>query len=490
MDVSFSNLLQPWILQAVSYTFTQAFWSAFLSTVIGLACARLEFWKRPAVSHFVSKIGLIPFALPSVLISFGLIQFFGNNGSFNSLLKSYNLPPVAFLYEPHTLVLAHVFVYLGYAWRNLSLAYQRIPVALVRNSQLLKFDFIQEIKWLEWPALWKPFFQSFVLIFLSCLTSFSLALTLGGSPDRATTEVVVYQLIRFEGDFSSAFFIASLQMSLAFLVATIGWFVRPDASADTTQSLPPLPQKHSLLVRIFCFLFYFLIALFWLGPLAHLIRDGLSFWIFKQNFSDLFLEAFWSALRQSVSAAAVALGLLQWKRLPFWPVVDTLLWMIIPLSPTFLGALLLMFASGQSSFDLSAVPTAALVVITQVCFAVPLAVRVLEPAQDLFVRNFRNPMQLLNCRGATYWHLQMRALSPSLVVASALCFTFSLGEAGISSLLSNETWHPLPVLLLDLMGSYRFGEASFVAFVLIAAVAFALLLAKFWGAQTKRISDE
>ncbi len=53
-----------------------------------------------------------------------------------------------------------------------------------------------------------------VAVFLICLTSFAVALTLGGGPRATTVELAIFQAIRFEFDLGRAALLAALQFAL------------------------------------------------------------------------------------------------------------------------------------------------------------------------------------------------------------------------------------------------------------------------------------
>ena len=55
---------------------------------------------------------------------------------------------------------------------------------------------------------------AFVLVFLLCMTSFAVALTLGGGPRATTVELAIYQALRFDFDLGRAAWLALIQFAL------------------------------------------------------------------------------------------------------------------------------------------------------------------------------------------------------------------------------------------------------------------------------------
>ena len=62
---------------------------------------------------------------------------------------------------------------------------------------------------------------AFAVIFVICLSSFAVALTLGGGPRATTVELAIYQAMRFDFDLSRAALLALLQLLLALLAGLV-----------------------------------------------------------------------------------------------------------------------------------------------------------------------------------------------------------------------------------------------------------------------------
>ena len=63
------------------------------------------------------------------------------------------------------------------------------------------------------------------IIFLICISSFSVALTLGGGPNSTTLEVAIYQALVFDFDFAKASSLASIQFLVCIILAIFVIFV-------------------------------------------------------------------------------------------------------------------------------------------------------------------------------------------------------------------------------------------------------------------------
>jgi thiamine transport system permease protein len=151
-----------------------------------------------------------PFILPTLVAVLGLIAVFGRGGLLNQALAGLGLPPVS-IYGPHGVVLAHVFYNLPLATRLILQGWLSIPVERFRLAASLGFSAADVQRRLEWPMLRDVVPGAFLVIFLICLTSFAVALTLGGGPRATTVELAIYQAFRFDFDLGRAALLAVLQ---------------------------------------------------------------------------------------------------------------------------------------------------------------------------------------------------------------------------------------------------------------------------------------
>ena len=76
---------------------------------------------------------------------------------------------------------------------------------------------------LEWPMLRTVVPGILVTVFLLCLTSFAVALTLGGGPKATTVELAIYQALRFDFDLPKAALLAMAQFGLCAIAAFVAW---------------------------------------------------------------------------------------------------------------------------------------------------------------------------------------------------------------------------------------------------------------------------
>ena len=163
-----------------------------------------------------------PFLLPVIVAVLGLLAVFGRSGVFNDLLALMGLPRLS-IYGLHGVVLAHVFLNLPLATRMILQGWQAIPAERFRLAQSLSMGPGAVFRHLELPMLRATLPGAAVAVFVICLTSFAVALTLGGGPGATTVELAIYQALRFDFDPARAAALSALQFALCAGAVALGW---------------------------------------------------------------------------------------------------------------------------------------------------------------------------------------------------------------------------------------------------------------------------
>ncbi|HBM59063.1 MAG TPA: thiamine/thiamine pyrophosphate ABC transporter permease ThiP, partial [Citreicella sp.] len=144
----------------------------------------------------------------------GLVAVFGQNGVLNGALRAAGLPTLS-IYGLHGVVLAHVFFNLPLATRLLLQGWHAIPAERFRLAASLGLSPWALFRTLEAPMLTRIAPGAFAVIFVICLSSFAVALTLGGGPRATTVELAIYQAVRFDFDLGRAALLSVVQLGLA-----------------------------------------------------------------------------------------------------------------------------------------------------------------------------------------------------------------------------------------------------------------------------------
>ncbi len=214
---------------AVRFTVAQAFLSAVFSVGLAVPVARaLARRTFPGRGVLITLMGA-PFLLPTIVAVLGLVAIFGRSGVVNAALGAVGLGPIS-VYGGHGVVLAHVFLNLPLAVRMTLQGWQAIPAERFRLAESLGFGPTEMFRHIEGPMLRAVAPGIFLVIFVVCLTSFAVALTLGGGPGATTVELAIYQALRFDFDLGRAAMLAAVQFGLCAVVAVLGWvLVTPTA---------------------------------------------------------------------------------------------------------------------------------------------------------------------------------------------------------------------------------------------------------------------
>ncbi len=452
---------------AVRFTVTQAAVSALLSVGLAIPVARALARRRFAGRGVLVTLMGAPFILPVIVAVIGLLAVFGRGGLVNAALEWLGLPPVS-IYGFHGVVLAHVFFNLPLATRLILQGWLSIPAERFRLAASLNAPVG---RLLEWPMLARVVPGALLVIFLICLTSFAVALTLGGGPRATTVELAIYQALRFDFDLVRAALLALIQFALCALAALAVWRATPpealgaglDRSVQRWDAASPLSRALDA-VAITC------AALFLLVPLGAIAVRGLP------GLMALPPEV-WAAAGRSVAVAlaSVALCLPMALALALRGGGLALLAGSLPLATSSLvlgtGLFLILFPVIRPA-DL-ALPVTALV---NAVMSLPFALRALAPeVERIEAAHGRTATSL----GLTGWPrlriLILPRLRRQLGFAAGLTAALSMGDLGVIALFATEGQATLPLVMHRLMGAYRMEAAAGAGLLLVA-----LSLTLFW----------
>lgn len=443
---------------AVRFTVIQALISATVSVVLAIPVARALARRRFAGRRLL--IGLLgaPFILPVIVAILGLLAVFGRSGLVNDLLSLVGLPPVS-IYGLQGVVLGHVFFNLPLAVRFLLLGWQAIPAERFRLAAALDAP-VGRI--LEWPMLREVVPGAFAVIFLICLSSFAVALTLGGGPGATTVEVAIYQALSFEFDLGKAAGLAGLQAILG-LCAALGLMrlvlpVVQGAGLDR----PVYIRERGWWPKTIDAVVIGLAVGFLLLPLGMVVLRGIA------GLAELPASTFMAWLRTMAVALAAAvcapaLGfVLAGLRGPWATVAVTL---PLAVSGLVVGTGLFVLLNPLLDPSLVALPVTALL---NTMVALPFALRVIEPALQEVERSHG---RLADALGLTGWararFVQLPRMRRPLGFAAGLAGAMAVGDLGVIVLFAGNGQETLPLLMYRLMGAYRMDAAAGVALVLL-----------------------
>ncbi|MEM6676762.1 MAG: thiamine/thiamine pyrophosphate ABC transporter permease ThiP [Pseudomonadota bacterium] len=450
---------------ALRFTVWQAALSAFLSVALAIpvarALARRSFWGRGTL---IALMGA-PFILPVIVAILGLLSIFGGNGLLNRIGAPLGLPRLD-IYGIHGVILAHVFFNLPLAVRLLLQGWLSIPAERFRLAASLGAPVW---RLLEVPMLRRICPGAFAVIFVICLGTFAVALTLGGGPRSTTVELAIYQAFRFDFDLGKAATLALMQLALGLGAGLLALRLAPDDGfgAGLDRAMPRW-QGASAIQRLMDALAIALAAAFLLAPLASVVLAGLPG-------LPLLPPQVWAATARSLvlalgaTALTLALALMLLNRAG-----EAVALLGIAISGLVLGTgyfLLLQPLIRPASVALP------VTLVVNALMALPFVLRILRPAMDDVRADYGRLAASLGLRGWALWRLvYLPRLRRPLGFAAGLTAALSMGDLGVITLFSNGEDATLPLQIYRLMGSYQMESAEGAALLLLA-----ISLGLFWA---------
>lgn len=466
--------LRPADLSALRFTLVQAGLSAVLSVALAVpvarALARRDFPGRGAL---VALMGA-PFILPVIVAILGLLAVFGRGGMVNLALGELGLPPVS-IYGFQGVILGNVFFNMPLAVRLILQGWLAVPAERFRLAASLGFGPREVGQLIERPMLRAVAPGAMLAIFLICLTSFAIALTLGGGPAATTIELAIYQAFRFDFELGRAALLAALQFGLCAAATLVTLrLTLPEAALAGLDRPVRRWDAGSWALKLQDGVVIGLSAAFLLLPLAAVGLSGLA------ALPGLPAVVWLAALRSLAVALAsaalcagmgLALGLARSRGGGRWLELAGML--PLAASPLVLGTGLFILIDPVADPAALALPVTALV---NALLALPFALRALVPA---LAQIEATQGRLADSLCLPLWPRLRLVVLPRLRrplgFALGLSAALSMGDLGVITLFAGPGGGTLPLQVYRLMGAYRMADADGAALLLLL-----LSLALFW----------
>ncbi|WP_157018360.1 thiamine/thiamine pyrophosphate ABC transporter permease [Mesorhizobium xinjiangense] len=494
------DAFDPYLARVVRFTLLQAILSTLASVLPAIVVARAlsrhgAFRGRGLLLRLFS----VPLALPQIVAALGVLALFGRAGLLADLASASGLGHWPSIYGLSGILIAHAFFNVPLAARLLLQALDTIPADHWRLASQLGMAPWSTFGLIEWPAMRAALPGIAGLVFMLCVTSFTIVLTLGGGPAATTLEVAIYQALRFDFDPARALVLTALQLGLT--IAIVWLLARLGADLAGETSIAVSRRRYAAIggvETLFNAAVLMLALAFVGGPIAAIVAGGL-----EADLGRLIGEhAVRAALATSLVLAFVAailcclltFGLVSGrKRLEARRrsspaglaerLMDSGTALVLVVPPIIIGAgwflLLRLFAD---AFAFAPV----MVVCVNAVMAIPFVVRAIRPAHDsAFDRHDRLCRQLGITGMARLrlvdWPVMRRPLATGFAFAMAL----SIGDLGVIALFGSEQVQTLPYLLLARMSSYRTADAAGIALILAVFCFLLIMLAERLGGEKR-----
>jgi thiamine transport system permease protein len=480
------GLLQAFSDPVVRSVLGFTLWQALLSTLIAVGLAlpvASALARQPSFPgrQWLIRLMAVPMGLPVLIGALGLIGIFGRNGLVNHGLSAIGVSQPISIYGLSGILIAHVFFNLPLATRLMLSALERVPAEYWRSAASLGFSPLSIFRFIEWPAFARVIPGAAGLIFMLCVTSFTLVLVFGGGPAATTIEVAIYQALRF--DFNPA-----RAVSLAFFQIIVTGFVlvslsllpaASDTGVTSGQGYVRFDGRRPA-IRMIDAALLLSASLFLVLPLGQVVASGLQADLlrlvaqpaFRQAATTSFSVAVGAGLIATLGAYGIIAARSQLSTDPSRPLINRLfslslagassLVLLVPTSVLATGWFLALRPQGDV-----AVFTPFVVIGINALMALPFAVRALEPAFiEHRARTGRLSESLGLSAGQRLRFVDWPVLKGPLLTALAFAMALSLGDLGAVALFGSENISTLPTLIYAQMGNYRSNDADGLALIL------------------------
>lgn len=470
-----------YLWRVARFTLLQALLSMLLSVALAIPLAHaLHAHPVFAGRAMILRFFALPLALPALVAVLGITSIYGRNGLLAAIFRGAGLDVTPNIYGLTGILLAHVFFNLPLATRLILSGLDSIPEDYWKLSSQLGMGGWSRFRLLEWPVIRRNLAGIASLIFMLCITSFTIVLTLGGGPRATTLEVAIYQSLHFDFDIARAVALTLLQLGLT--IAVLLFLSRAGRPSEEAFSLHTARRRFDHPSRREKFFHAMVIIaglLFVILPMAGTVLSGLAADLSRLLGERIVWKAILTSMILGAGAAALSLGIslalvtareyLATKRRHAPPGIfersldlGASLIMVVP--PIVIGAgWFILSRHYVDPFSLAPI----MVISVNAAMAVPFAFRILRPPWDTAASRHNRLCAQLGVAGwSRLWLIDWPVLKRPLGVAFAFAMALSLGDLGTIALFGNNTIQTLPYLLLQRMGSYRTDDAAGLALVL------------------------
>ena len=333
------------------------------------------------------------------------------------------------------------------------------------------------LRHIEMPMLRSLLPGVFVVVFLLCLTSFVVALTLGGGPRATTLELAIYQALRFDFDLGRGALLAGLQfLTCGVVVIIAGRLALPSGLGVGLDRPGAVPAPAGWRRRLDGGLLV-LVTVFLALPLSSVLVDGIPALsalpapVWQAALRSLVIAAL-SAVLASLGGLCLALAAARTPAARRW--IEVVAMLPMAASGLVLGTGLFLVLRPWTTIEALALPVTILVNAT---LALPFLYRLLLPEAQALHLGFDRLCVTIGLTGLARLRLvTLPRLARPLGLGAGIAAALSMGDLGVIALFAGDGTATLPLMVQRLAGAYRMDLAA-AASVLLVTLSFALFLA-------------
>ena len=477
----------PYLWRVIRFTL----WQALLSTVFSVVTAIPVVFLLNENRHFIGRglllrIFALPLVLPQIVAVLAIVSLYGNQGYFTQAMELSGVE-VPSIYGLSGILIAHVFFNMPLVVRIVLGALQSMPDEYERLSHQLSMAAWTRFKLVIWPYMRPALFNAAALVFMLCVTSFTVVLTLGGGPRATTLEVAIYQALTFDFDIARAVILTLCQLLLTgfavFVFARAGGGIH---AGMTLSARRPMVLQRTILQKLIAFIGISIAAMFVTAPFIAITVKGiaanLTILLGQEAVQNAILTSFVLGFLAAILCILIALALSEGAVRSNQTAGGTMQWIFAHAASLVLVIPPIVIAAGW--FILlrpfvhvySAAPY--LVVTINAVMALPFAMRFVLPARQVAAQRHDRLCAQLGIEGLNKYRLVLfPSMAKPLSIAFAFALALSLGDLGVIALFGSENVQTLPYLILQRMGSYRTDDAAGLAFILCCCTMALMLFA-------------
>lgn len=470
------SLGDSYLWRVIRFTLWQAFLSTFLSIVFAIPVVFLLNENRRFIGReFLLRIFALPLVLPQIVAVLAIVSLYGNQGYFTRAVEAAGVD-IPSVYGLAGILIAHVFFNMPLVVRIVLGALQSMPDEYERLSHQLSMTSWTRLRLVIWPYMRPALFNAAALVFMLCVTSFTVVLTLGGGPRATTLEVAIYQALTFDFDIPRAVILTLCQLLLTgfavFAFARAGGGIHTGVTLNAHR---PMVQRRSMAQKLIAIIGIGIAAVFVTAPFIAITVKGIAANLIKllgqEAVQNAILTSFVLGFLAAILCIVIALALSEGAVRSSRGNGGAMHWVFAHAASLVLVIPPIVIAAGwfitlrPFVHVYSAAPY--LVVTINAVMALPFAMRFVLPARQVVAQRHDRLCAQLGIEGINKYRLVLLPLMMKpLSIAFAFALALSLGDLGVIALFGSENVQTLPYLILQRMGSYRTDDAAGLAFIL------------------------
>ena len=521
----FSVIFQPLNLGAIIFSFKQAFISMLFCVVLGIPAGYfISHYKFLGKRFFVNAL-TIPFILPPIVVLFGFIITYGDQGWLNlwwirtlgnghSLIKLYG--------TSEGIILVHIFYNLSVIIRMSIPAWELLDYDQVHVAQTLGARPFLVFRKVIWPQIKNYILSAAIMVFIYCFNSFAIAMYLGEAKLQ-TIEVRIYKfnknclLPRLQP--SKA--ILQLLFNTAFIILYLWLEKHTRQMAENKESQFIASSFHfkntswvNCLKQIGAILYLLAIGFFSFSPLIAVIilsftpfGPGISpFWGYQQLFSSTNLNLLGTStlnlIKNTLLFATCAtiitifISLLivfilrnRFNRINNYrtSIVENVLnfSIILPMATSSITLAVGLFLQFKST-ALYTSQGWILIILCHALISIPFATRAIMASYNRIDLELLNVASTLGAsRLRIFWKIELPLIRKGLLVGAIFVFAISIGEFGATSFLARADFSTLSLGIGKLLSSRTLQLPASMATILLLITFLSFYIINVIGGKNK-----